>query len=265
LRKAYLSNEIIGMFVVKLSHMDERALAMQMWKTKSGYHIIRILSGRSNAFIISNGKGCIMVDSSRSNQWRKLRKRLSQLQIDHIDHLILTHSHFDHAENARKIKEMFQSDILIHESEADCLRNGDSPLPRGTIAFTRLILKMFANFLQPRFKYQGVAGDIEVDSRFELRPWGYNAYIIHTPGHTRGSISLIVDDEIALVGDAMVGEIKTSIFQPFADDMKEAIRSWKRLLDTDCTTYLPAHGGAIKRKLVLKEYERYSTKYSIEV
>ncbi len=243
----------------------ERALAMQMWKTKSGYNIIRILSGRSNAFIISNGKGCIMVDSSRSNQWRKLRKRLRLLQIDHIDYLILTHSHFDHAENARKIKEVFQPEILIHESESDYLRNGDSPLPQGTIVVTRLILKIFGNLLQPRLKYQGVAGDIKVDSRLDLNPWGYNAYIIHTPGHTQGSMSLIVDDEIALVGDAMVGEIKTSIFQPFADDIKEAIRSWKKLLDTECTTYLPAHGGAIKRKLVSKEYERHCRKYSIEV
>ena len=243
--------------------MDGEALAMQMWKTKSGYNIIRILSGRSNAFIISNGKGCIMLDSSRSNQWGKLQKRLRLLKINHIDLLILTHSHFDHAENARKIKEVFQPEILIHKSEADYLRNGDSPLPQGTIIFTRLLL-LFANLLQPRVKYQGVAGDIEVDIRFDLEPLGYKAYIIHTPGHTQGSMSLIVDDEIALVGDAMVGEIKTSIFQPFADDIKEAVRSWKRLLDTGCTTYIPAHGGAIKRKLVFKEYERHSRKYSFD-
>jgi len=232
---------------------------MKTWKTKSGYKIIRILSGRSNAFIINNGTVCIMVDSSRSNQWPKLQKRLRILQIEHIDLLILTHSHFDHAENARKLKEEFQAEILIHKSEADYLRNGDSPLPQGTIAFTRIILKLFASLLQPRLKYQGVAGDIEVASRFDLNPWGCNAYIIHTPGHTQGSISLIVDDEIALVGDAMVGERKTSIFQPFADDIEEAVRSWKRLLDTDCLTYLPAHGGAIKRELVLKEYERRQT------
>lgn len=236
-------------------------MTLKTWKTKSGYEIIRILSGRSNAFIVNNGTNCMMVDSSRSNQWRKLRKRLRLLQIDHIDLLILTHSHFDHAENAGKLKEEFHPKILIHQSEADYLRNGDSPLPQGTIFFTRIILKLFAKLMQPRFTYQGVLCDIEVASRFDLNPWGYNAYIIHTPGHTRGSMSVIIDDEIALVGDAMVGEIKTSIFQPFADDIGEAVRSWQRLLDTDCSTYLPAHGGAIRRKLVLKEYERHHGKY----
>ncbi|MEA4926913.1 MAG: MBL fold metallo-hydrolase [Syntrophomonadaceae bacterium] len=234
---------------------------MKTWKTKSGYEIIRILSGRSNAFIINNGTACIMVDSSRFNQWRKLRRRLRLLQIERIDLLILTHSHFDHAENARKLKAEFHPQILIHQSEADYLRYGDSPLPQGTICFTRIILKLFANLLQPRLKYQGVDGDIEVASRLDLNPWGYNAYIIHTPGHTRGSMSLIIDDEIALVGDAMVGEIKNSIFQPFADDIGEAVRSWQRLLDTNCSTYLPAHGGAISRQLVLKEYERHRGKY----
>lgn len=238
-------------------------MTVKMWETKSGYKIIRILSGRSNAFIVTNGRGCIMVDSSRANRWRKLVRNLRLLSIDHLDLLVLTHSHFDHAENARNLKEIFQPGILIHRLEAGYLAGGNSPLPQGTIAFTRILLTLFANFLQPRVQYQGVACDIEVDTCFDLDPWGHKAYIIHTPGHTQGSISLIVDDEIALVGDAMVGEIKTTIFQPYADDIKEVIRSWKRLLDTGCNTFLPAHGGAIKRELVLKEYERYRKKFNL--
>lgn len=238
-------------------------LAVKMWETGSGYKIIRILSGRSNAFIVSNGKGCIMVDSGRKMSWNRLLKRLKNLNIDHIDLLILTHSHFDHAENARRLKDTYHLKILIHKSEADYLRCGNSPLPQGTIVFTRILLKMLARFYQPRVKYQGVECDMDIGERYDLKPWGYEAYIIHTPGHTQGSMSLIVDDEIALVGDAMVGEIKTSIFQPYADDVKETVRSWKKLLDTGCITFLPAHGGVIKRKLVVKEYERYCNKLSL--
>jgi glyoxylase-like metal-dependent hydrolase (beta-lactamase superfamily II) len=45
-------------------------------------------------------------------------------------------------------------------------------------------------------------------------------------------ISIIIDDEIAIVGDAMVGTIPDSIYPPFADDKKLLIKSWKKLLKT---------------------------------
>jgi hypothetical protein len=65
-----------------------------------------------------------------------------------------------------------------------------------------------------------------------------------------GSISLIIDDEIAAVGDAMVGTLPGKIYPPFADDVPELIRSWEILLNTGCGTFLPAHGSAKRRQLV---------------
>ena len=66
--------------------------------------------------------------------------------------------------------------------------------------------------------------------------------IMHTPGHTSGSVSVIIDDEIALVGDTMFGIFRSSVFPPFADNIPELIRSWKSLLETECSLFLPSHG-----------------------
>lgn len=99
--------------------------------------------------------------------------------------------------------------------------------------------------------------DFLVDSVFRFDDNGLNAYLLHTPGHTVGSMSLIVDDEIALVGDAMFGIFPNSIFPPFADDVKNLVNSWGKLLATGCKIFLPAHGSGSERRLVKKSIVKF--------
>jgi glyoxylase-like metal-dependent hydrolase (beta-lactamase superfamily II) len=78
--------------------------------------------------------------------------------------------------------------------------------------------------------------------------------------HSEDSISFLVDNEIAIVGDVMFGVIKNSIFPPFADKTDKMIKSWNRLLITDCIIFLPGHGNEIKRELLKKQYDKYARK-----
>jgi beta-lactamase superfamily II metal-dependent hydrolase len=73
---------------------------LKTWKTKSGYNIIQLLSGRSNVFLLTNGGKNILIDTSPKYMWNKLQKRLAALNVNHLDYLILTHTHMDHAENS---------------------------------------------------------------------------------------------------------------------------------------------------------------------
>ncbi|MBP1668661.1 MAG: Zn-dependent hydrolase, partial [Bacteroidetes bacterium] len=104
--------------------------------------------------------------------------------------------------------------------------------------------------------YDPCKADLVIEERFDLNDLGFNAYILHTPGHTPGSISLIVDDEIALVGDCMFGVFRNSAFPPFALDSDQLIESWKKLLDTGCRLFLPSHGAQDSRNLVQWDYTR---------
>jgi hydroxyacylglutathione hydrolase len=76
---------------------------MKTWKTKNGSNILRILSGRSNAFLISSNNINVLVDTGPDTFWQKLKKNLDNHNIKTIDYLILTHTHFDHAGNAARI------------------------------------------------------------------------------------------------------------------------------------------------------------------
>jgi glyoxylase-like metal-dependent hydrolase (beta-lactamase superfamily II) len=176
---------------------------------------------------------------------------------DNLTALILTHTHFDHAENAASIKHKFQARIIVQRNEGELLRNGDSMLPAGTNFITRFLMKRFGEAIRPLCKYEGVSGDILVDEQLELQELGFEAKVIHTPGHSTGSMSVIVDNEIALVGDTMFGIFKGSVYPPFADDPQKMIESWKKLLDSGCSKYLPAHGNGRTRTTLEKSYAKY--------
>ena len=234
---------------------------MKKWKTKSGYEIIQVLDGRCNAFIISYQKKFILVDTGRGNRWDSLRNRIEEIGCKSgvFAALILTHTHFDHAENAARIKSKYHVPIIVNKREEAYLKCGDSPVIHGTIPITKLATDLLAKKLQPFIKYDHVKPDILVDANYGLDTIGLkDVYILHTPGHTMGSQSIIIDDEIAIVGDAMFGIFKWSVFPPFADDKELLIRSWKKLLDTNCRIFIPAHGTENSRNLLKKQYNKYN-------
>jgi glyoxylase-like metal-dependent hydrolase (beta-lactamase superfamily II) len=215
---------------------------MKEWSTKSGYKIIRILSRRSNVFLLTDGKTNILVDTGPGIMWNTLKSRLSRIKVDEISLLILTHSHFDHAANACRIKKKYGCKIMIHSLEADYLLNGENIIPTGTNLFTGIIVRLLAKRIQGFVRYQPCTFDYAPDSSFDLSEFGFNAVLIHTPGHTEGSVSIIVDNEIALVGDTMFGIFGWTIYPPFAVDPGKMIQSWGILLRTNCSVFLPSHG-----------------------
>ena len=230
---------------------------MRNWVTNSGYKLFQILGGRSNVFLLTNGKVNILIDTSVSRLWNKLQEQLDLLEIKTIDYLILTHAHIDHAANAARIKMKYNASVIIHQHEVEYLITGENSIPNGTAIITRLIVKFISKFVSSgMLKYEPCKPDIIITSDFNLVEIGFNASLIYTPGHTKGSISLVIDDDIAVVGDTMFGIFKWSVFPPYADDENMMIESWGKLLQTKCSKFLPAHGTANDRLSVRKDYDK---------
>lgn len=230
---------------------------METWKTKNCM-IYQVLKGRSNSFLVNQGNDYILIDTGRGNSWKILSDRLNNiLEENLLSCLILTHAHFDHAENAASLKKEYNCRIIVHENEAENLKHGTNILPKGTNPLTRLEVKMLGKLLQSHYNYELTNPDIIVREKYDLNRFKINAYILHTPGHSPGSMSIIIDNEIALVGDTMFGVFSNSAYPPFADDPETMIKSWKKLLETDCRLFLPGHGKPISRELLEKQYKKH--------
>lgn len=235
---------------------------MKSWTTKNGVKIIRVLSGRSNAYLILKDDKIILADTGKKSSFNTLSKNIAflNLTIKDITLMILTHTHFDHCQSAKKITEISDCQVIVSSAAADSIKNGYTKLPSGTFLTTKLIARLGRLIGKNKFGYEPFQPDIWVNGSYDLNIGSGVIRITETPGHSADSISLIVDNEIAIVGDAMVGIFKNSVFPPYADDISQMINSWGKLLQTDCQTFLPGHGRQIKRDLLQKEYAKYTLK-----
>lgn len=135
--------------------------------------------------------------------------------------IINTHGHGDHiGANAS-----FRAPIFIHRRDADFLTDPDKNLSR---AFT-------AGIVSPKAGRLVEDGDIISLGTLELK-------ILHTPGHTQGSIS-IVTEGLAFTGDALfAGSIgRTDLASGDHDQLIRSITD-KLLTLKDDTVIYPGHG-----------------------
>lgn len=233
---------------------------MRHWQTRHGLTITRVLSGRNNVYLVSNGDQALLVDTATANRWTALKQQLNRLNItpENLSGLVLTHAHFDHAANAARVQARYQVPVIIHASEAELLSRGENTTIRGAVWYTRLIVRAAGEKGLARLNYMPTRADIWVNGHYNLNALGFDAYLLETPGHSPGSISCIVDNQFALVGDAMVGALCGSILPVYSADVRQLVQSWQVLLDTGCEWFLPGHRPPHQRAVIEKEIQKYT-------
>lgn len=239
---------------------------MNTWKLTNGTQIWQVLSLRSNSFLIRTIEGVtILIDTGMESACKTLIKNMKSTGVAglKLDYLFLTHTHFDHCRNASFLKEIYSCRIVVHQSEVQFARVGYTPVPGGTNPFTKFISRPGKAIGKRWFGYRAFEPDILLDDESVSLPGTSDTQILCTPGHTAGSVSLILHGEIAIAGDALFGVFKNRVLSPFADDAMELVRSWKRLLDSGCGIFLSGHGAPITRQVLEREYSRYSKKFGL--
>ncbi len=230
----------------------------QIVTAKNQNVIHQVFAGRCNVFIVTGGKSFILIDASVAKYKIELFEAIDSFIREGyaFQGLVVTHCHFDHVINVYAAKQKYKMHIYVHAREKDFLAGGKSPAMIGTNPLLKVITTSFQKPLQAFARYKAAEPDITVENdNFNLNSLGINTYLLHTPGHSPGSMSVIVDNEIALVGDNMVGMFKGSLYPPFAEDPKLLIKSWEKLLDTGCRLFIPSHGKASTRDTLLRQYQ----------
>ena len=222
--------------------------------------IIPFKTGVTSCYLI-RGKEIVMVDSGMPNKPENFKRMLSENNIepDQIKLMVLTHSHFDHSGSAMMIRDLTGAKIAIHESEKDCVESDRVLIPKGVNFKGKITKPLVFSF---RITFPKFTPDIllnETNTPYSLAEYGIDGYIMHTPGHTIGSLSVILNS-----GEALVGCMAHNGF-PFrrkpglpiyAQNVNSIKENWKTLIDKGVTMVYPGHGKAfpIERMKICLNY-----------
>ncbi|MBR5418544.1 MAG: MBL fold metallo-hydrolase, partial [Clostridiales bacterium] len=154
--------------------------------------------------------------------------------------IVLTHVHFDHAENAAALSKKYGIPVAIHPSDEELFESFDKqPLkPVGLVG--RVVLGLSKKVLRET-KVERPENLIFVKEGDDISSYGIPGKILETPGHTNGSISVDVAGKHLLVGDALDNWIKPGNAHLYYD--KEATKkSMEKLRALGERTVYYGHG-----------------------
>lgn len=222
--------------------------------------IIPIRAGAAHVFLVIQGKVFFLVDAGGKRYASKVAGAIKSrgLELSNLKFIFLTHTHFDHAGCAAELKIMTGTKIIVHQNEADYLRNGNHFIPSGTSFLTKTIAGMGRLLGKAYSGFPSLEPDIVFNQSLSLDNFGVNARIIHTPGHTIGSSCLIIEN-VLFAGDALFN-VRGNIFPPFANDIDLLLKSWELILRENVKWYYPAHGKRFSQDELLKEYLKRTRK-----
>ena len=202
-----------------------------------------------NTYLLVSDSGLTLVDSGMAGDVDRILAQIRQLDLDpsNVRSIVITHAHTDHIGGAAGLARRFGAAVIAHRLEAPYLEAADT-LP----ARTRLQKAM--TWLGDRFPGNNegihVAQRLEDGDRLDVLG---GLRVIHTPGHTPGSISLLQEGRgILFCGDLLFhgnpltgrGGLRYAP-RTFSVDPDELVISAQKLSTLSITALCMGHGRPV--------------------
>lgn len=205
--------------------------------------IHRIKCGNGNCYIVENGTNSILVDTGKREFVNRV---IEQCKDYHVKLIILTHAHFDHAENAAQISETLGIPIGMNEQDCDLIQSNLNQPMYATTILGKFVLSASMNDFSmrtiPKFKPKVLLHDGD-----SLHDYGIDAQIIALPGHTIGSIGIDVDKKHLLIGDALMNMFYPTVSMLY-NNRVQMLESARKISDIGDRTIYFGHGKPLANR-----------------
>ncbi|GAA0525139.1 MBL fold metallo-hydrolase [Paractinoplanes ferrugineus] len=206
--------------------------------------------GFVNMHLVVTDDGVVLVDTGLPRRSKQIERALRDIrkQIGDVRTILLTHHHFDHIGSVADLRQRSGARVIAHAADAPVITGAIRAEPTGFLP--RLIGRVMR--AEPTKVDQLITAD-------ESEPIpGFTA--VHTPGHTRGHVSYLLDRAggVLFAGDTAGGKNGAVVSGPaqVSDDPAEQDRSIAKLATHTFEYAVFGHGGAVKGQAVdrFREY-----------
>jgi hydroxyacylglutathione hydrolase len=197
----------------------------------------------ANSFVVETERGVVVIDAGMPHQAGRILAKMRALGYapNELQVIAITHGHIDHAGSAVALQRLTGAPIAMHPADARLTATASLKIPPGrtpTVDFAgRVVARL--GFVVPLTTF---TPDVILRDEQSLSEFGFDARVIHTPGHTAGSVSLLAGDTI-FVGDALLNVVHVS-FPLWWEDRLAAYASACKILSLQPRLCYTAHGHA---------------------
>ncbi len=154
----------------------------------------------TNAYLIS-GDHHILVDTGPARSRTALLSGLASVGIggEELSLVLVTHAHATAAGNAAYLQQVFHVPVAVHGADAPVLASG--------VDRRVSILKAAGAIMRWRgdTRFDSPMPDVVFGHTMSLEPFGCPGTVVHSPGHTIGSASVVLPTGDAIIGDLLMG------------------------------------------------------------
>ena len=156
-----------------------------------------VRAGVTNIYLLRD-RGTVIVDPGGPPSGRSaVRKVLPRLGTPpRLDLMVITHGHFDHVGAAPRLRAATGAPIAVHLADAPWLRAGRVVWPNGVTPWGRAVRAALGPVLMPLYRLSELDPDLILDDDgMDLEPYGISGRVVHTPGHSPGSVSVVLPSD----------------------------------------------------------------------
>ncbi|MBB2181345.1 MBL fold metallo-hydrolase [Lachnospiraceae bacterium MD1] len=222
--------------------------------------IIRIDLGGVNCYLGKSEEGYVLFDTAGhlfmdkeyTDRREELIRRLEEegCCTGNLRAIILTHGDCDHTANAAYLRDKYQTVVAIHEKDEIMLKELTVERILENCRYHSVVLKIVFFLVKNQLKkvstkilsdFTTFQPDVLLKDGEDLSGFGFRGKVIHTPGHTAGSIAILAESGELIVGDTFANA-KVPELAPNALNFKQMKESAKKLLMMNVTKIYPGHG-----------------------